>query len=122
MTLHLCIHFCSVDAALGTGHIACTTPVVSMAGCEADSHGSASAFLKESAEWPFGPRSGQESPTLGANRSVQKSKHPACAGCLKKKGVFDVGALLPQFLAELTSTLNSRIWNYGSMSACLWQA
>ncbi len=46
-------------------------------------------------------------------------KHPAFAGCcagdiiadrfMKWTGVFGVGALLPQFLAELTSTLNSRI-------------
>jgi hypothetical protein len=59
-------------------------------------------------------------------------KHPAFAGCcagdiiadrfLKWKGVFDVGALLPQFLAELTSTLNSRICKYNSTSAQTWQA
>lgn len=48
--------------------------------------------------------------TRNATHPAPKSKHPARAGCLKWKGVFDVGALLPQFLAELTSTLNSRIW------------
>jgi hypothetical protein len=61
-----------------------------------------------------------------------KTKHPAFAGRraggfstsggTKKKGVFGVGALLPQFLAELTSTLNSQIWNYHSISARPWQA
>lgn len=60
-----------------------------------------------------------------------KMKHPAFAGCrggfstsagTKKKGVFGVGALLPQFLAELTSTLNSQIWYYHSISARPWQA
>jgi hypothetical protein len=52
---------------------------------------------------------------------IPKKRHPAFAGC-QMMGVFGVGALLPQFLAELTSTLNSRIWNYHSISARAWQA
>jgi hypothetical protein len=40
----------------------------------------------------------------------------------KKTGVFGGGALLPQFLAELTVTLNSLICSQYLTSACLWQA
>jgi len=40
----------------------------------------------------------------------------------KLKGVFGAGALLPQFLAELTDTLNSQICNQYPMSASSWQA
>lgn len=79
---------------------------VSTAGREADSAESASAFLEKESAWrPF----------------IPKKRHPAFAGC-QMMGVFGVGALLPQFLAELTSTLNSRIWNYHSISARPWQA
>ena len=71
---------------------------VSTAGREAGSSESAFAFFtrtgkgtprvashrelhedKESAEWPFGPRSGQESPTLGANPFIPKRKRLAFA-------------------------------------------
>jgi hypothetical protein len=106
---------------------------VSTAEREAGSAEPALAFFeKESAKRPFGPRPGQASPTLGANRFIPKKRHPAFTGrraggfstseIKKWKGVFGVGALLPQFLAELTSTLNSRIWNYYSISARPWQA
>lgn len=71
---------------------------------------------EESAERPFGTQPGQASPTPGANRFMPKKRHPAQAGC-QMKGVFGAGALLPQFLTELTNTLNSRIWNYYSISA-----
>ena len=95
---------------------------VSTAGREAGVTESALAFLeKESAERPFGSQPGPASPTLGANWFSPKKRHPAFAGC-QMEGVFGVGALLPQFLAELTSTLNSRIWNYYSISARPWQA
>ena len=72
---------------------------VSTAGREAGSSESASAFIfheaketpgmvchgetsneEESAERPFGPQSGQASPTLGANPTIPKKKRPACAG------------------------------------------
>jgi hypothetical protein len=95
---------------------------VSTAGRKAGSAEPALAFLeKESAEWPFGPQSGPASPIFGANWFSPKKRHPTFVGC-QMEGVFGVGALLPQFLAELTSTLNSRIWSYNSISAHPWQA
>ena len=66
------------------------------------------------------------------NDTKQKNKRPAFAGrrsgdttpgrVNKLKGVFGAGALLPQFLAELTDTLNSQICTYYSMSVPSWQA
>jgi len=68
--------FCAVDADGVSVEILCTSLLfVSTAGREAGSCESAFASLEEeSAEWPFGPRSGQESPTLGANRATPKKK------------------------------------------------
>lgn len=145
--------FSSVDAANSRRYVSCITPpVASVSGREAGSLESASAFIsheaketprmvchgdasneeeEESAERPFGPQSGQESPTLGANPTIPKKRHPAFAGrragdaitggVKKLKGVFGAGALMPQFLAELTITLNSHIWDYHTVSARSWQ-
>jgi hypothetical protein len=70
--------------------------------------------------------------TWGANASTPKKRNPAFAarragdattgGVKKVKGVFGAGALLPQFLAELTVTLNSQICSYYSIPAVAWQA
>lgn len=126
---------CGVDVTNAGGQIVGTSLLfVSTAGREAGSSESAFAFGKgapsisrwgntsheeESAEWPFGPRPGQASPTPGANPSFPKKKRPAFAGrrsgdaipggVKELKGVFGAGALLPQFLAELTDTINSQI-------------
>jgi hypothetical protein len=122
------LHFvlCGVDISSASGQIAGTSLLfVSTTGREAGSSGSASASTQEEcAEWPFGPQSGQESPTLGANCFTQKKGHPVFAGCRLNKltGVFGAGALLPQFLAELTDTLYSLICKHCRTSAHSWQA
>lgn len=51
-----------------------------------------------------------------------KKQEPSLRWVLEMEGVFDAGALPPQFLAELTDTLNSRIWNYHAATGRLWQA
>ena len=66
------------------------------------------------------------------NDTKRKNKRPAFAGrrsgdtapgtVNKLKGVFGAGALLPQFLAELTDTLNSQICTYYSISNLAGQA
>jgi len=124
--------FSAVDAAQTCPYIKGTSLLcVSMAGREAGFAEPALAFWeKEGARWSFGPQPEQGSPSSGANGLIPKKRHPACAGCragdaitggVKWKGVFGVGALLPQFLTELTSTLNSRIWEYDFISARPWQ-
>jgi hypothetical protein len=93
--------FLGVDGGEICRHINCIIPpVASVAGREAGSLESASAFNPhetnetarmvghcetsnekgESAKRPFGPRPGQVSPTLGANPSFPKKKRPAFAG------------------------------------------
>jgi hypothetical protein len=74
--------FCAIDGIdMGQYFIGTSLLFVSTAGHEAGFCESAFAYLeKESAEWPFGPQSGQESPTLGANRSTPKKKRPAFPG------------------------------------------
>ena len=78
-------------------------PCVSTAGRGAAFSEAALAFLEPAAgDW---------------ERAMLKKRHPAFAGrragdvvtsgVKKLKGVFGAGALLPQFLAELTDTLNS---------------
>jgi len=69
---------------------------------------------------------------MNCPRNTPKKRHPAFAGrragdaitggVKKLKGVFGAGALLPQFLAELTITLNSHIWGYHSIRGRSWQA
>ena len=57
-------------------------------------------------------------PAFAGRRSVDTIP----GGVNKFKGVFGAGALLPQFLTELTITLNSQLWNYYSITGMSWQA
>jgi hypothetical protein len=71
------------------------SPVASVAGREAGLLRSASAFGEEaSAEWPYGPRPGQESPTLGAKHSTPKRTHPAFVG--RRAGDAITGGVVPK--------------------------
>jgi hypothetical protein len=45
------------------------------------------------------------------DEALSKAGSPAFAGLPKRTGVFGAGASLPQFLSELTATLNSLIWD-----------
>jgi hypothetical protein len=80
-TVSLNSRFWGVDAAHTIWQNAASSLLfVSTAGREAGSLESASAFVgEESAEWPYGPRPGLESPTLGANHPIPKKRHPAFA-------------------------------------------
>ena len=51
-----------------------------------------------------------------------KKRSPAFAGLQEIAGVFGVGASMPQFLAELTSALNSLICDQFSMPPIRIQA
>jgi len=131
-------NFCPIDAADTCRYIICTSLLfVSTAGREAGYLGRLPHFATrtkttESAERQLRPQPGHKSPTSGANPSAPNKQRPVSAGrCTgdtmpggvkEKKGVFGAGALLPQFLAELTITLNSHIWDYHSISARSWQA
>lgn len=60
--------------------------------------------------------------TMKSRDTTPKNQKPSFRRVFEMEGVFGAGALPPQFLAELTDTLNSRICNYNPTSARLWQA
>jgi hypothetical protein len=92
---------------------------VSTAGRGAGSSGSAPAFFTGSSKQAGGRDRLKKRPPDFAGRRADDT---ITGGVKKIKGVFGVGALLPQFLAELTITLNSQIWNHNSISVTAWQA
>jgi len=111
----------AVEAILPEGTVVIPQPpagkFLSLALRQPAAAGSGKRLLVDFARQEGGPR-------MARRNAKAKKKRPAFAGrqAKKLKGVFGAGALLPQFLAELTDTLNSQICTQYSMLVPSWQA